>query len=128
MYENVHPAEGVFRINRTLCHLAVVWLSSEHLRGHPKGGAHQGQLPARVFDWRLYHFPGQAEVGHQSLPTSRRHPDQTILERQEQGRAVQVNQPAVLYIPTGGSVRSEEAAASYCVHVIVTVFFSCSHT
>lgn len=45
-------------------YLTVIGFTSEHLRCHPKGRAHQRELPTLVLDLQLHHFPSQAKVSH----------------------------------------------------------------
>lgn len=61
-------------------YLPVVGLSPQHLRSHPEGRAHQGQLPLCILHRQLHHFSGQPKVRHQRLAATRRHSNEAVLK------------------------------------------------
>lgn len=77
-------------------YLPVVGLSPQHLRSHPEGRAHQGQLPLCILHRQLHHFSGQPKVCHQRLAATRCHSDEAVLkgDHRDVARAVARKGPA----------------------------------
>lgn len=63
-----------------MSYLPVVGLSPQHLRSHPEGRAHQGQLPLCILHRQLHHFSGQPKVCHQRLAATRCHSNEAVLK------------------------------------------------